>query len=110
MNRVFKKPRLIIAILIFALCLIDLATAGESRSISISIVIPEIPGVNAPVIEENTIQTKIQATAMQQNAHNLEGENKSESPETIQEDEEKEIQLAENKDKSVVMVKTIYSR
>ena len=94
-----KKLMVGLTMLLF---LTDMASAGDSYTISISCTIPEIPGVNAPLIQEEAI--------IEQKAQNPQGETENESPQILQEDTEKEIRLANQEGSSLVLLKTLYSR
>jgi hypothetical protein len=73
--------------------------AGNSASVSISCVIPEIPGVNLPLVEE-----KITDMAM----NNLQTESLASGP-LMFEKETEEIRLRQG-EKITVSLSTIYSR
>ena len=98
-----NKILLVALITIFGLT--DAALAQDSFSVSVSCIIPAVPGVNAPLIEEKTI-SKDNSNVAPKEADIQEG-NKIESPSVIQ--EEKEIQLAQGKT-AYVIVQTLYSR
>lgn len=98
-----NKILMVALITIFALT--DAAWAQDSFSVSVSCIMPAVPGVNVPLIEEETIRKGDNKT-IPEKADIQEG-NKIESPSVIQ--EEKEIQLAQGKTSSVI-VQTLYSR
>lgn len=97
---------LMIGLLIISL--IGRAWAQDSFSISVSCSIPAVPGLNAPLIEEETPRVTETDEFTQKDAKNQE-EIRLESPTLLQEDKEKQIQLAEG-ETSTVIVQTIYSR
>lgn len=92
MNRSLK------ILIVGLMCLLSLAQSSfaESKTIGVSITIPVIPGVNAPLKQE------VKDTAQQEQAQNT--ETKSNSGAAIQEEE---TFYAENQAQTV---KTIYSR
>lgn len=83
------------------------AFAGDSRSISMSCTIPAIPGVNVPLIEEKTLQTE--AKPASQTALDSQKEIPQPAPAMIQQDTQEEKAINESQ-KTLVMVKTLYSR
>ena len=88
------------------LCAVVEGFAGNTYSYTVSCTIPAIPGVNAPMIEEEmTIQPETKA---QQPAGDQDSDMEVQQPQEIQEEENK-IVLAEGVT-SKRMVKTIYSR
>ena len=95
-----------IASLIILLSLANVVFAGDSLSLSISCTIPVIPGVNAPLIEQETSKTV--ETAAQPKAK-PEERIQPQTPTMIQEDSQEE-KTASDGQKSAVIVKTIYSR
>lgn len=83
--------------LMIILSTVNLSLASDNISIPVSCTIPAVPGLNAPLIKEETVKT---------------GETeeiKTDSPIMIQEDTKKEIRLADGRTISVI-VQTIYSR
>lgn len=84
--------RILISSLLVIFCLTNTAWAQDSFSVSVSCIIPAVPGVNAPLIGEKAV---------------IQEENKTASPLLIQ--EEKEIKLAEEKNSSIIL-QTLYSR
>ena len=91
------------SILTIFLTLSNTAFCGETYSLSISCVIPEIPGVNAPLIEENA---RINASV---NPDYQEEKTEQQGLAMIQQDAQVEKNIG-NKDNSLLLVKTIYSR
>ena len=100
------KRGVIIGLMIMC-CFNDLAQAGNSLSLSMSCTIPAIPGVNVPLIEEETLKPRVD-TAKQEKVEPTE-EPKPQAPSLIQEDapEDKTINEGQNE---LVMVKTVYGR
>lgn len=82
---------------IISLLLAGVACAGDNLSLSISCTIPAIPGLNAPLIEEETLKVESQKEIQPQ------------SPTMIQQDNQEEKLMYEEQN-SLVLVKTIYSR
>lgn len=91
--------------LIVLLTIADVACA-EGISLTISCTIPAIPGVNAPPFEEETTQTKKDNPA--QIIVEPQQENQP-TPTMIQQDKPEEKETSEGQ-KTLAMVKTIYSR
>lgn len=85
----------------------DAAQAGDGLSLSVSCTIPAIPGLNVPLIEEETLKT--QADTAREEKVELQIETTEQPPQTIQEDTPKE-QLTDQEQNALVMVKTFYSR
>lgn len=78
---------------------------GNRQSIAISCVIPAIPGVNAPLIEEEAedlVSAQAEAKAKGE-------ETNLQMPEMIQESQSK-AQINDRGEKSLTLVKTLYSR
>lgn len=100
-----KTAMIVAAITLLALASVDTASAGESISMTISCTIPAIPGLNAPMIEEEIqkADTPVEAEALHQK------ELKPEAPTTIQEDSQEEKLITEAEE-SFAIVKTIYDR
>jgi hypothetical protein len=81
--------------------------AETSSSVTVSFTIPVMPGLNAPLIEENkTVDQQI--AAKQENAQ-AQQEIQTSSPPLIQTEKQEEKTVAKG-ESSQVMVKTIYSR
>lgn len=92
---------------IISLLLTGVAYAGDTLSLSISCTIPAIPGVNAPLIEEETLTTKEDPNIKEK----IESQEaiQPQSPAMIQQDNQEE-KLMYGGQNSLVLVKTIYSR
>jgi hypothetical protein len=91
---------------IITLSFVNMVFAGESITIPVSCSIPVVPGLNAPLIEQESTNTNTDNDAT------MPVEQKEESqtvPAMQQEEEGKEIILAEEKTAAVI-VKTSYSR
>jgi hypothetical protein len=73
------------------------AQAGDNLSLVVSATIPLIPGVNAPLIEEESVQP-------------LDAEDPQETISQQTDQVEQENQLAGNSEKPLMLVKTIYDR
>jgi hypothetical protein len=86
-----KEIRLSVFILAMLLSSTSLLLASDSASIPVSCSIPAVPGLNVPLVEENT-QTNKTSDAKE---------------ETTVANEEKEMQLSEN---SSAFTKTLYAR
>ena len=93
--------------LMILLFLMDAAQAGDGISLSISCTIPAIPGVNAPLIEGETLKTQTDSTTQQK--IEPQAETQSQTPVMVQQDTQKEEITSEEQD-SLVTVKTLYSR
>jgi len=87
--------------------LTNTAHAGDGISLSISCTIPAIPGVNVPLIEEETLKTQTDTHIAQKTEPQK--ETQSETPTMIQEDNQEEKLIGEEQN-SLVLVKTLYSR
>ena len=85
-------------VLIVLLFLTDAAQAGDGLSLSISCTIPAIPGVNAPLIEEETLKTQADDSTVQS------------QPPVMLEEDSKEEKVTNEEQNPLAMVKTIYSR
>lgn len=105
MKKNLKK--LIIGLMIFISITIGAAFAGDSFTIAVSCTIPAIPGVNAPLIEEEISKTDTQATAPQE--VNLQKETSQPASETIQQAVQEEKVITSGQ-KPTMIVKTIYDR
>lgn len=100
--------KLIIGLIIF-LSLADISFAADSFTISVSCTIPAIPGVNAPLIEEETIKTGTGATAPASQEAELQNEIAQQVSQTAQPAIQEE-KVVDNGQKSMVIVKTVYDR
>jgi hypothetical protein len=87
--------------LIIGLVFVDAAFAGGTFSFSVSCTVPAIPGVNAPLIEEETVKPK----EVLQQTQKTEA-NKLEKPIT----ETKEEQITDKTQQPMIIVKTVYDR
>jgi len=96
--------KLLIGLMIFTSITTGSAFAGDSFSIQVSCSIPEVPGLNAPPIKEETKGTPTEAEIIA-----AQNESQEQTPLTIQEDTEREIMLADRSTSSEI-TKTIYSR
>ena len=101
-----NRTKILTVSFMLLLALVDVALAGEGVSLSISCTIPAIPGVNAPLIEEQKPQIKTD-TPTQPTAAAVKEETLQQAPAMIQQDNQKET--SENQ-ATLVMVKTLYSR
>ncbi|MFH1640801.1 MAG: hypothetical protein ABIA66_02425 [Candidatus Omnitrophota bacterium] len=102
-------PILLILLLLMLLAWSSTAFCGDNYTLSISCVIPEIPGINSPLIQENTERNTYPAGG-ETNARIPQTEEKRELEQIIQNESEKEILLADGKDRSTVILQTLYSR
>jgi hypothetical protein len=98
---------LVLILLIPALVYTHTATAGEIISLSVSCTIPAIPGLNAPLIEEETVKTEADTPA--ESNPDAQKPPLPEASQTIQQDDQKK-ELSYQGQKSAVIVKTFYSR
>lgn len=89
---------------VMLLVLTGLAFAGDSGSFYVSCTIPLIPGVNAPLIEEETVKTQ-KDTTVQQNT-----EPQSQPQETAPEQIQQEDKTTNDNSRPLVLVKTLYDR
>ncbi len=104
-NAFFKKVTIG---LLIVLSTAGLSLAGDSASISISCTIPAIPGINVPLITEETKGLGLNnSTAAEKNAVSA-GEEINNTTALFQKDTE-EIRRLEGKN-CLVTLKTIYSR
>lgn len=108
MKNTFKKS---MAVLVIFLAFIGNLRAEDSFSVPVTCIIPAVPGVNAPLIEEDTPKPSANTNYQQGITikDEIKSETKEQAPTMIQEDKEQEITLAKGKT-SLVIVKTIYSR
>lgn len=93
--------------LLILLFLTDMAQAGGGLSLSVSLTIPAIPGLNVPLIEEETLKTGGN-TAREEKVESQK-ETTEQPPQTIQEDTPNG-QSTDGEQNTLVMVKTFYSR
>lgn len=104
-----KQALMIIPMLVMlTLAYADTGLAGDSLSLSVSCTIPAIPGVNSPLIEEEKISETEVDTATKPMSKPQE-EPLPESPQMIQQDSQEE-ETVDDGQRSVVIVRTIYSR
>lgn len=96
-------------IITISLILSNAAFCKDNYTLSISCVVPEIPGVNAPLIQENKVK-KIDEVSLKQNAQELQRESESNSQEIIQKETKEEIPLSDGKNYASVLLETLYSR
>ena len=99
--------RTLVISLIIVLSLIDVTQANDNFSISVSCSIPAVPGLNVPFIEKETLETQADTAATQQVESQQESQPQSLS--MIQQDTQEEKKISQEQ-KSLVLVKTIYSR
>jgi hypothetical protein len=92
---------------IMVLLMTGVALAGNSASITVSCVIPLMPGLNAPLIEENELRAQADTKAEQK--IETQKENPETAPEMIQQDTQKETVSITDK-KTPMIVKTYYCR
>ena len=83
--------------------------AGESVTLQFSCTIPAIPGVNAPLIEEENVQTNAESPQEPEAIPEEQTQPESESPKMIQEDSQTQYRTSDNQE-SLVVVRTLYSR
>lgn len=103
-----KKTLLFVSLLIvLAFLSANTVFAGDSLSLSISCTIPAIPGLNAPLIEEETSRIETGTSAQQKPESGK--ETQPQTPALIQQDTQEEKIISEGQ-KSLVTVKTLYSR
>lgn len=86
--------KIFIIVFIILCSLIKIANAGDSLTFSISCIVPAIPGVNAPLIEEKTPEIQMNDAADRE--IKVQQESELATQELIQEDRE--------------TVQTVYSR
>ena len=101
-----KTAMTVAAIMVLVLTPVNTISAGESISMTISCTIPAIPGLNAPMIEEEIqkTDTPVEAEALQQK------ELKPEALTNIQKDSQEQKIITEGQTDSFAIVKTIYHR
>lgn len=102
-----KTSTFVLVLIVLAFLFTNVALAGDSLSFSISCTIPAIPGVNAPLIEEEKTQAK-QDTPIQAKSE-PQKETQTQAPTMILQDTQEEKINSEGQN-SLVIVKTIYSR
>lgn len=87
--------------LLVSLLFVDMAFAGGTFSFAVSCTVPAIPGVNAPLIEEEAIKPKEVLQETQK------AEAKKDEEQIFETEEE---QITNKTKQPMVMVKTIYDR
>jgi len=87
--------------LLISLLFFDMAFAGGTFSFSVSCTVPAIPGVNAPLIEEETVKPK---EVLQQTQKAKVDKQEEQITET------KEEQITDKTEQPMVIVKTMYDR
>jgi len=103
-----KKRLILLAIAItLSLVYINVGLTQDNISLSISCTIPAIPGVNAPLIEEESIKTE--ADISTPSSPRFQKDADSQDPELIQQDLPQEEQGNKGQP-SIVVLRTIYSR
>ena len=103
-----KKALTILTVLMaIALLSTNAAFAQDNGSIPISCIIPAIPGINEPFIEEETVKTKENIYA--QSKVDSQEEILPQSPAMMQQEDEEE-QLSNKGQDNLLIVRTIYSR
>jgi len=101
-----KGAKKSIIALIMILTFTWMAQEGDSFSFGESCTIPAIPGVNAPLVEEERQNTKVEASAQKEEPQK---EPSAQSPALIQQDSQEEKTTAQEQ-KILATVKTVYSR
>ena len=104
MKNLLVGPAVALAIV---LAMAGLALAGSTASVTVSCSIPVMPGLNAPLIEEEGIKTQENINAKQKIA--AQKETPQESIALPQQDIDKEEKIVEGGN-SAMAVKTYYSR
>jgi hypothetical protein len=106
-----RKLRKMMVGLMLISSLYNVAFAENSISIAVSCTIPAVPGLNVPWVAEKTtrIESPPEVTSVQQETQKLQEKTEAESPNTIQESKEKEIELADKRTSSV-SIETLYVR
>lgn len=94
--------------LIIILFFTGAAKAAESMVYSVSCSIPEVPGLNAPLIEEETIKPQPNTPEVKID-NDTKGKTEEQISTIVEEDTGKTPSVAD-KEKSFIIVKTIYSR
>lgn len=107
MKKILQNKILISLFIVFVL--LKVSEAGESTSIAVSCSIPEVPGLNAPPFKGETFTLQPNLPAEHEVKREEQKTHDEELRSMIQEDTEKEIQLAEGETTSLI-VETIYSR
>lgn len=103
-----KELRRILVSSIFLLSLIPAAFAAD---IAVSITIPAIPGVNAPLIEEQTTQPKKTGVEPQENtAPAKENTLKTQGDDNVTDQISTQVQQEIQDQKTLIFVKTFYDR
>ncbi len=85
------------------------ALAGNNISLTMSCTIPAIPGLNAPLIEQETTKTQQPSVATMQQQVIPQKEAPEETSVIVQEDSQ-EVKEASQNAAPILMVKTFYSR
>lgn len=112
MKHISIKARIILIsyltlILMLSMGLSHKAEAQDSYSIAVSCSIPAVPGLNAPIVEEETMEPM----DTKQNPGSQQEETKIELAEMIRETKEEKILKAQDENSSTaVTLQTVYSR
>ncbi|MGD9015275.1 MAG: hypothetical protein PVI33_04555 [Candidatus Omnitrophota bacterium] len=103
-----KRISVLLALfLILSLLNINAGFTQDNISLSISCTIPSIPGVNAPLIEEESVKTETDTPAP--TTPQTQKEAPAESSQMVEQENQPQVQ--DNKgQKSIVVLRTIYSR
>lgn len=88
--------------LVFVLAIAGIAHAGDMHSFAVTCTIPEIPGVNAPMIQETSTRSEQKISAAQENTPKVESGEKNAS-------KENQMLMAEQTNEAET-VQTVYSR
>lgn len=98
-----KILKVTLSVFIAFVSILPLAWSGNSATIQVSCSIPSVPGLNAPMVETQTLrQEAVTASSTKETAT-------EQSSNTIQEDKQSQIQLAEGQT-ATQAVTTVYSR
>lgn len=89
------------------LSMLDMSWADTTTSVAVSFTIPVMPGLNAPLVEDETVA--IPANTNEQKKLETFSENSETTPALIQQDTQKEA-LTAKEEQTTKMVKTIYTR
>lgn len=82
---------------------------GDSATLTVSCVIPAIPGVNAPLVEGQTVEKNIPAPTNEQ-IQPPEQNTQEPAPTMVQEDTRIAANTKQETDGQIVLVRTFYSR
>ena len=102
------NKKILIAVLLILLAYNEVVLGGDSVSFSVSCTIPVIPGVNSPLIKEESIRTERDKKLEERTAGQNEMPQDS-AVKMIQEENTSEYIEGSTGEKSIILVKTFYT-